>query len=680
MILDLILALQSQPAARIIRSRTGNGPLSGDIATFYARLSSNLEQSKLVGPLLQLVITQKNGVTHISDIDIWAAVLDLIVRTRPLPQPTTPPPSRPSFTSSFQQTPWSFNTGSFADTSEYRNQIDGALKEELLPGLRLDIPDFVPAVFGQVLQLDELAEEMFDKCQCGETPLYKQGSGWTKWPPSAKEELVLEWLQDLTKRLVEWITHRGSHSTTCRQIHQGPTVYLDGSPIKRKMDVGIMVHHGQSKSEDGIEEKLSTPISNWAEILVTGELKSNAVLDGQTPAWLDLATYAREVFRAQDRRFVLGFTLCGSMMRLWQFDRSGSSGSSSFDINEDGFRFIQVLLGYFLMNDKLLGLDPTIQQSDGKCYVEITRNGKTERLMLTKLIKKQALIAGRATTCWKAYRDGDESKTSLIVKDSWQYEERPAEGGLIKEATDKSVRNIARYYHHETVQVDGKNDDTSENVRKGLMKKCGRTTFREKSFIDSEAPASESLGRTQSRSASRKRSSSSTRMAPPPAKRSCSSLRARNSGTPTHNRVRRRVITRDAGKTIHESNSLVAVLNGLIGAINGTWRILMAANLANAFQGMNLCWTPASSIATSPMEISCSPSKRMTGSLSTSISQSGWMTMRHPERRAKPVRRFSWRLARSKASIITTCMTWSHSSGFCSGSASTGMDLLAREG
>jgi hypothetical protein len=68
------------------------------------------------------------------------------------------------------------------------------LKEELLLGLRLDIPDFVLVVFEQVSQLDELAEEMFNKCQDGETSLYKQGFGWTKWPPNAMNELVLEWL------------------------------------------------------------------------------------------------------------------------------------------------------------------------------------------------------------------------------------------------------------------------------------------------------------------------------------------------------------------------------------------------------------------------------------------------------------------------------------------------------
>ncbi|KAI9715639.1 MAG: hypothetical protein M1812_005791 [Candelaria pacifica] len=169
-ILDLILALLAQPAARTIRSRTGNGPLSGDIASFYARLSSEQEPAKHVAPLLKLVLTQQSDVTpQASDVDIWAAVLDLISLTRPIPQPTTPPQSRPSFTSSFQQTPWSFNTGSFADASEHRKEVDNVLKEELLPSLRIDIPNFIHAVFGHVPSLDEVAGTVFHLCQDMET-------------------------------------------------------------------------------------------------------------------------------------------------------------------------------------------------------------------------------------------------------------------------------------------------------------------------------------------------------------------------------------------------------------------------------------------------------------------------------------------------------------------------------
>jgi hypothetical protein len=57
-------------------------------------------------------------------------------------------------------------------------------------------------------------------------------------------------------------------------------------------------------------EKLSMPHPR------TGRAESNSSADKASKAWLDLGTYAREVLAAQDtRRFVLGFTICGSLMR-----------------------------------------------------------------------------------------------------------------------------------------------------------------------------------------------------------------------------------------------------------------------------------------------------------------------------------------------------------------------------
>ena len=78
-----------------------------------------------------------------------------------------------------------------------------------------------------------------------------------------------------------------------------------------------------------------------------GELKSNPAFDVATKTWLDLARYVREVLTAQDtRRFVLGFTLYGSIMRLWKFDRVGGITSAPFDINKDGLRFVSAVLGF----------------------------------------------------------------------------------------------------------------------------------------------------------------------------------------------------------------------------------------------------------------------------------------------------------------------------------------------
>ena len=570
------------PAASALPSKYGLGPLSGDIALLYSGLSSSQTNINFIVGLLHAVVAGED------DQKIWAKLYEVIARTRPTPLPTTPPQSHPSFASSFQQTPWSFNTGGFAAASEHRKQVDDVLREELLPTLRIDIPDFIPAVFGHISQLDELAETVFDRCKEENTRLYTKGSGCTEWPTSAKEDLVLEWMQELMERFTAWVIECGVHPVASRQIYRGPSTYLDGSPIKRKMDVGLIARQQID------HEKTHKPKPNWAQILVIGELKSNPIEDGQEPAWLDLATYAREVFRTQDRRFVVGFTLCGSRMRLWHVDRSGSSGSSSFDINQEGLKFVRVMLGYHLMGDEQLGLDPTIQQSGGQRHIEITRDDQVERLILTEEIRKHAVVAGRATVCWRAYCDKDPSKEPLVVKDSWQYEERPEEGELIKEATDKGVKNIARYYHHETVQVNGKNDDIIENVRRGLMKTCGRTRFKQRSFNEPDASASERLGKSvaarsrsqsQSHSLSRTRSSSTAQIAPPANfKRSCSSFESPNPGSPTHNRVHRRIITRDPGKPIYKASSPVALITGLLGAIKGENLVINIESIADFFQ------------------------------------------------------------------------------------------------
>ena len=119
-----------------------------------------------------------------------------------------------------------------------------------------------------------------------------------------------------------------------------------------------------------------------------GELKSNPNADRRTDTWLDLARYARLVLTVQDtRRFVLGFTLCGSIMRLWEFDRLGGIASSAFDINKDGLQFVLAVLGYLLMNKEQLRFNPTILELDSKYYMEITWNGKMEQLIIVKLIK-----------------------------------------------------------------------------------------------------------------------------------------------------------------------------------------------------------------------------------------------------------------------------------------------------
>ncbi len=155
-------------------------------------------------------------------------------------------------------------------------------------------------------------------------------------------------------------------------------------------------------------------------------------------------------------------------MRIWLFDRLGGIASEKFDIHKNALKqFALPLSGFFGQTDTELGFDPTIFTLSGRRIVEIERNGEVERLVIDQLINRVSCIAGRATTCWKAHRDG-HPEIPLVIKDFWQDPKRVEEGELLRQTTEHGVVNVARYYFHETVRVCGISDDVWGNVRKSV--------------------------------------------------------------------------------------------------------------------------------------------------------------------------------------------------------------------
>ncbi|KAI9777129.1 MAG: hypothetical protein M1839_009085 [Geoglossum umbratile] len=178
LVLDLVLALQNLPAARLLPSPNGRGILLGDLSRFISLVVSNDLDIKSVIPLLNKVVDKA------PDADIWDAVYGLVTESTPPPRPLPYP----------NQTPISFNTGSLANTSEYRKHFDGALKDELDSSLYIDIPNFFDTFFGELMNLESVARAVFKKCKEDENPLYKEGEGggWRDWPEDAQEEKVLK--------------------------------------------------------------------------------------------------------------------------------------------------------------------------------------------------------------------------------------------------------------------------------------------------------------------------------------------------------------------------------------------------------------------------------------------------------------------------------------------------------
>jgi hypothetical protein len=567
----LVSGLQTLPASRHLPSTRGGKNLLEDLSSLMTAVNHNDLDIERILPLLQAILSKK------PDNVIWNAVYDAITESTPPPRPT----------SSFQQTPLSINTGSFANSTEHRKHVDDVLKEGL-GHLYVGIPGFFDAFFGDVPGLRPAAQAVFDKCQQGDSPLYRLVSGWQGWPEGAKEKDVLSWFAPLTDQLLNLAEGLRQASGVRRRPLAQPHQPLQGSTANRKLDIGFV-----DDPNAGVNSKC-----RWSHILIPGELKSSPSADKASKAWLDLGRYAREVLAAQDnRRFVLGFTLCGSLMRLWIFDRLGGIASEHFDINKDGLRFVSAVLGFLWMNEEQLGFDPTIVTVRDKRYIEVERESGKERLVIDKLIKRVPCVAGRATTCWKAYKEEDPD-TPLVVKDSWQYPEREEEGKLLREATEKDVVNVARYYHHETVRVGGQDDDICANVRKGLDI-TRATNYKPEKPMSPPSTTGRGASRRDGSSSvpGRKRSLSCTEMSLPPSKRTCLSSPTKRA---VANRVHRRVIVRDYGKPIYKASSQYSLLAAFEQCIEGyeslhtrggmLQRDISLNNLMVSEDDENSCW------------------------------------------------------------------------------------------
>ncbi|KAF4504605.1 hypothetical protein G6O67_008038 [Ophiocordyceps sinensis] len=262
-------------------------------------------------------------------------------------------------------------------------------------------------------------------------------------------------------------------------------------------------------------------------------------------------TFFGDVRDASEAVFNRCFTLCGSLMRVWEFDRLGGIASDKFDINTKagGQQFVTAILGFLYMDKDRLGFDPTIKtMSGGERYIEINRKGQTELLIIDKVISCAPCIAGRGTTCWKVHRKED-AKTPLVIKDSWQFTTRDEEGEMLQEATTKQdVVNVARYYHHETVRVRNLEDDVRDNVRGGLDVTTATT---QRPFLTSAE-------------------------------------KARNENEVLPNRVHRRVVLKDYGMRIYMAGSRTALLQALADCIKGHKSLLEAGFLHRDISMNNL--------------------------------------------------------------------------------------------
>ncbi|KAG6309324.1 hypothetical protein E4U44_007116 [Claviceps purpurea] len=472
------------------------------------------------------------------------------------------------------QSPSQYTTDYVTSSSEHCDDVNMLLKHKLQGRLDIDTPGFLDAFFPSS-GYQQTAERFLDRCKAGVVPAFH--NAWDTWPDGAAETEVVTWLKLVTDEVEEFSRASFSSDVSHRRAILGmPRKPTGGSLATRELDVGFV-------SAADLERGSESLRTSCARILARGELRRDPMADEAQETRLALARNAQDMLTAQGtRRFVLGFTLCESLMRVWLFDRLGGIASEQININTEPLQFIKVILGFLWMSEEDLGFDSSIKRPDltvegaegKKRYIDIERlDGSKKCIVLDQGILRSPCIVGRATTCWKAHVK-DDPEMILVVKDSWQEVNRDEEGDMLLLATRKGVVNVARHYHHETVQVRGMNDDVHACVRRGLVKATALKPAQSGAESSSRAP-SERLGK-RGTSTNPSASEEETGSGIHPRKKICSSSPTDSATKPrielpdeSRNRVHRRVIVQDYGKAIYKASSRQAVLACLEGCIKG---------------------------------------------------------------------------------------------------------------
>ncbi|KAJ2911991.1 hypothetical protein MD484_g8429, partial [Candolleomyces efflorescens] len=192
-----------------------------------------------------------------------------------------------------------------------------------------------------------------------------------------------------------------------------------------------------------------------------------------------LGIYARQVFICQpNRRYARFMIVTEQRARVVHFDRSGAQYTELFDIHAEPIWFIQLVLGLCTNDERLLGLDDTVQWTVGLdgvrtggtlSTVDMDKNPITYTLSMNETTWYRSSLCGRGMVCWPVKdRDGNR----LIVKDYWMSEGRVPEYELLEKV--KGVPGICELVAYEGRRGETRDfrGDTSLTTKPGDLFNC----------------------------------------------------------------------------------------------------------------------------------------------------------------------------------------------------------------
>lgn len=402
----LLSILQGEEAAYILRSKTSSRDIASDLSDLFKRVRSGDFNYSYYRPLVKLVIQQAPGV------EIWSAVLDLIVALSRITPPTSVPPT-------FDDTPISHSSASPRGGEQTASVVEQRVFEEIRSCTHRDVRGFFEKYFegkDWTPRTLQIYRAMRDQHVNGR---------WIDIPDSPIQAEVLTW----------WLRFQDRFLSRERGLYDTITTPKDliGVEARRQIDLFMKRNDGQPRNS----------VRDWKDVTVIGELKASN--DRKKDTLLQLGRYVRDVFSTQPtRRYVHAFTICGRVMEVWIFDRSGAY-SVAFDIHDQPERFIQVTAGYTMMSDEELGLDMFMgQNADGR-FITLTQDGtgKPAKLLLEPSpITYQRAIVCRGTSCYRT-KTPDSTDWDSVTKFSWASDKRRPEAELLRVARQRGVEGIA---------------------------------------------------------------------------------------------------------------------------------------------------------------------------------------------------------------------------------------------
>ncbi|KAH0492117.1 hypothetical protein TgHK011_007084 [Trichoderma gracile] len=268
-----------------LASRTGSHFLLSDLGLVRTMLrASDLGyRYRYFRPLSRAIIRQE------SDAEIWTAVVRLVLATSVAH--STPPPSR----STVDETPISHSSASQQGSEQTRQAIEERVFEEICHCTHRAVGGFHEKYF-EGRKWNRRAKQIWRRAK---SHYSEDDHRWTQLPKKGTEDDVCKWWLNLQRELLANERTAFFRSSGNNRV---------GTEAQRQLDLFVKLK-GDDLNHD------------WKHVLVVGELKES---DKNSKAlWLQIGSAVRNVFAAQPtRRFVHAFSLRGTEMENWIYDRS----------------------------------------------------------------------------------------------------------------------------------------------------------------------------------------------------------------------------------------------------------------------------------------------------------------------------------------------------------------------